>query len=391
MTSPAETSNAARLAQLQAILDNAVDAIITIDERGTVQGVNPATATLFGYEDDEIVGQNVKLLMPSPYHEEHDGYLQNYRESGIRKIIGSGREVIGRRKDGSTFPMHLAVSEINLGDRRMFTGIVRDITDLKQAEEELKRLNEDLEERVQDRTRELHAAQAELVQKEKLATLGQVSGGIAHEIRNPLNAVKSSAYYLLNAKKASPEKVQEHLERIDRQVTIIDNVVTALSDVARLPDPRRNPADIAALVRTVAGNVSLSSAVEIIWQLPDDLPHVLIDENQIPIVIRNLIRNARDAMPDGGSITVSAITQNGDVTISVTDTGIGIPPEDLSRITEPLYSTKARGMGLGLAISRAIVNKNSGELKIESEVGQGSTFSVTLQTAESESKETSDD
>ena len=265
---PSNTNDAARLAQLEAILDNAVDAIITIDERGIVQSVNAATERLFGYTAEEIVGQNVKMLMPSPYHEEHDGYLQNYREGGKRKIIGIGREVIGRRKDGTTFPMHLAVSEINVGDRQMFTGIVRDITDLKAAENELKRLNEELEERVQERTRALHAAQAELVKKEKLATLGQVSGGIAHEIRNPLNAVKSSAYYLLNAKNPSAEKTREHLERVDRQVTIIDNVVTALSDVARLPDPKLKPADMATALKSVVSSVSLPPSIEVHWQLP---------------------------------------------------------------------------------------------------------------------------
>ena len=373
------SSDPARLAQLKAILDNAVDSIITIDERGIVESANQATQQLFGYAPEEIVGHNVNRLMPSPYHEEHDGYLKNYLTTGDRKIIGSGREVIGRRKDGSAFPMHLAVSEIVVGDRRMFTGIVRDITDLKEAEAELTKLNEGLEERVRERTQELRETQAELVTKEKLATLGQVSGGIAHEIRNPLNAVKSSAYYLLNAKNPSPEKTKEHLDRIDRQVTIIDNVVTALSDVARLPDAQLKPVIIVTHLRAIVSSVSLPASVELVWQLPDELPEVMVDENQIPIVFRNLVRNARDAMPDGGKLTVSATSNNGKVTIAVADTGIGIAPENLAHITEPLFSTKARGMGLGLAISRAIVDKNDGELKITSDLGRGSTFSVILQ------------
>lgn len=381
-TPPNETE---RLAQLEALLNSAVDAIITINEQGLVESANPATETLFGYDVDEIIGHNVNQLMPTPYHEEHDGYLQNYLTSGLRKIIGVGREVVGLRKDGSTFPMHLAVSEIRVGTRRLFTGIVRDITDLKQAEEELRRLNEELEERVQDRTRELHATQAELVKKEKLATLGQVSGGIAHEIRNPLNAVKSSAYYLLNARNPSAEKTREHLNRIDRQVTIIDNVITALSDVARLPEPRLEPANIERVVRAVARSVSLPSTITLEWQWPESVSDVLVDENQIPIVFRNLVRNARDAMPDGGSITMSAAQSDGVVVVSVTDTGIGIPAEDLGRVTEPLYSTKARGMGLGLAISNAIVEKNGGRLEITSKVNEGSTFSVVLRTADGES------
>ena len=155
--------------KLQAILQNAVDAIITIDERGSIETVNPASMTLFQYSADEMLGNNVNMLMPSPFREEHDGYLENYIGSGIRKIIGIGREVVGQRKDGSTFPMHLAVSEITFGGRRIFTGIVRDITDVKDAEHKLELLNNQLEDRVRQRTAELHAAQAELVAKEKLA------------------------------------------------------------------------------------------------------------------------------------------------------------------------------------------------------------------------------
>ena len=235
--------------KLEVILANAVDAIVTIDECGIVESVNPAMERLFGYAADEVVGQNVKMLMPSPYREEHDTYVQNYLRTSIPKIIGIGREVVGRRKDGSTFPMHLAVSEIEFDGSRLFTGIIRDISDLKLAEQKLADANEKLEARVKERTEELRQAQADLVKSEKLATLGQVAGGIAHEIRNPLNAVKTSAYFLSRAKQPSEEKVQEHLERIDRQVTMIDNVITALSDVAKLPDPKLEAVDIEKLIK----------------------------------------------------------------------------------------------------------------------------------------------
>lgn len=180
-----------REARLSAVVDTAVDAIITIDERGTVEAVNHAGCQLFGYAADEIIGQNVKILMPHPYHDEHDGYLANYLRSGERKIIGIGREVTGLRKDRTTFPMHLAVSEVTLQDRRLFTGIVRDISELKRVEQELRQLNEELEDRVRQRTCELKDAQDALVRKEKLAVLGQLAGGIAHEIRNPLGSSKT--------------------------------------------------------------------------------------------------------------------------------------------------------------------------------------------------------
>lgn len=365
-------------AALSAIVHSAVDAIITIDEMGLIVTANPATEALFEYSVDELIGQNVKILMPTPYREGHDDYLKNYKRSGVRKIIGIGREVIGQRKDGTTFPMHLAVSEVNVGNRRMFAGIVRDISDLKAVEKQLAEVNEQLEERVRMRTEELRAAQAELVRSEKFATLGKVSGGIAHEIRNPLNAVKTSAYYLLNAKTASPEKVREHLERIDRQVSMIDAVVTALSDVAKLPEANRKPAALRGIIEHVLRCVEMPSGVEVSIDLPSDLPLVMVDENQIAIAFRNLVRNARDAMPDGGQLSVAADVSDTSIVLHVCDSGIGISPEHLQEILEPLFTTKARGMGLGLSITRAIVEKNHGRLMVASELGQGSQFSIEL-------------
>ncbi len=370
------------LTRLQAILDNAVDAIITIDEHGIIESVNPATAILFDYPVQEIIGNNVNMLMPSPYDTEHDGYIANYLATGERKIIGIGREVLGRRKDGTTFPTHLAVSEIKVGNRRLFTGIVRDISDLKEAEERLARMNAELEQRVRERTAQLSDAQSELVKKEKLATLGQVAGGIAHEIRNPLNAVKTSAYYLLHAQNPSAEKRAEHLHRIDRQVALIDNVITALLDVAKLTEPSFHPLAIGECIDSVLLATTLPENIDVTFEIQDDLPAVLADKNQIPIVFRNLILNARDAMADGGTLAITANLAGGRVRVEIRDTGVGIPAEDLGRIMEPLFSTKSRGIGLGLAISHAVLKKNNGDLSVTSEPGTGSTFTVDLQAAE---------
>lgn len=363
---------------LRAILQNAVDAIVTIDARGIVASANPATERLFQYSETEIVGKNVSILMPSPFRESHDDYLANYLATGEAKIIGIGREVVGQRKDGTTFPMHLAVSETTAGEDRMFTGIVRDISDVKHAEQELARLNEELEVRVAQRTAELEAVQAELLAKEALATLGQVSGSIAHEIRNPLNAIKTSSYYLLNAKNATEEKQREYLERIDRQVTIIDNVITALSDVAKMPEAKKVPIHCRDLVESVVSQVALPPEITVQITIPMEVPPILADQHQIPLVFQNLIRNARDAMSSGGRITVTAAHSNDRVTVRVADTGSGIENAIIGRIMEPLFSTKARGMGLGLSICKAIVEKNDGDITVESEVGEGSTFTVTL-------------
>lgn len=382
---PSQPEVAKRLAWLESVFENAVDAIITIDQHGVIHAVNAAAVRQFAYRADEMLGQNIKLLMPEPYRSEHDEYLRRYFATGERKIIGIGREVTGRRKDGVTFPMHLAVSEITVEGQRMFVGMVRDISDLKAVEAELERLNAHLEQRVQERTRQLRAAQGELLRQERLVTLGQVSGGIAHEIRNPLNAVKTSTYYLLHAKQLPRDKMIEHLERIDRQVTLIDQVVTALADVARMPEPKLGPVQLAPLLREVLRSVTLPATINVSLEISDTFPVAWADQHQLPIVFRNLVRNARDAMPEGGSLTITGREDATDtVEVVITDTGEGMSEESQRRATEPLYSTKARGMGLGLAISRTILEKNRGSLAIASEVGRGSEFSVRLPRAAEE-------
>lgn len=370
--------------QLAAILESVVDAIITIDAFGIIQSVNRATLTMFGYSDDELLGNNVKMLMPAPFQAEHDGYLSNYHQTAERKIIGIGREVVGMRKDRSCFPMHLAVSEIRIGDRVLFTGIVRDITDLKEAERRLALLNAELEARIEERTKQLEEAQLKLVEKERLATLGQVSGGIAHEIRNPLNALRMSTYYLLNANAPSREKVAEHLMRIDRQVSMIDNVVTALSDVARLPNPQRKPLSVIGTLQTAVAATSIPESILVSLKIPEETPCILADENQILIAFRNLLRNAREAMPNGGMIEITALKENGRTQIIFRDSGIGISAEHLPLIMQPLFSTKARGMGLGLAITKTIIEKNRGNLDVVSELGNGTTFTIRLESAPAE-------
>ena len=365
-------------ALLRAILETAVDAIIVIDHQGIIQLTNPATTTLFGYQRDEMVGQNVKMLMPDPYRDQHDGYVKHYNETMQAKIIGIGREVVGKRKDESTFPIHLAVSEIAVGERRLFAGIIRDISDLKRAQQQLSQANERLEQHVQQRTAQLRDAQAELVKSARLATLGQVSGGIAHEIRNPLNAVRTSVYYLRHAKDPSPEKIDEHLGRIDRQVSLIDNVITALTDIARLPEPAVSAFDLAELTKQVLSTVTLPENIAVVWESPPVGVEAVGDPNQISIVIRNLIRNARDAMPTGGTLSMAMLAFPDVCCIQISDTGVGISEQDVGRVTEPLFSTKARGMGLGLSISVEILKKNRGRLEVESRIGQGTTFSVYL-------------
>ncbi|TWT51233.1 Sporulation kinase E [Rubripirellula amarantea] len=507
-----DTGDPRRLAELKAILDNAVDAIITINERGLIESVNPATTTMFGYVPDELMGRNISMLMPEPYRHQHDGYLDNYARTHERKIIGIGREVVAMRKDGSVFPIDLAVSESNAAGRKFFTGMIRDLSDRRRIESQLRvsaraltaarqgicvldarqpnfpiesanpaltqitghssswllgksisailggdsdmslsgindamvrgesaslvlrcqhatgraywgqvdvsPVHDDddvlthyvvlvadvtdqqerqawLEREVRERTRELEAAQAKLVQQERLAVLGRISGSIAHEIRNPLNAIKTSAYYLINARQASEEKQLEHLRRIDRQVSLINNVVSVLSDGARMPQPNRDPAVVQALIDDAISTIEIASTIQVKRELSGDLMPVVVDANQIAIVFRNLLRNARDAMSGGGTITIQANNVEGSdgeihqVLISIGDTGTGIAEESLPMICEPLYTTKPHGMGLGLSISYSIIENNRGVITVDSKVGTGTTFRIWLPTREIESSESS--
>ncbi len=216
---------------------------------------------------------------------------------------------------------------------------------------------------------------------ERLAAIGQVAGGIAHELRNPLNVVRTSVYYLVNAKNPSPAKTAEHLARIERHVTAADGVITALSNFAKLPLPDLRPFCLAECIRQVLELTPLPENVRPALELPEDLPDVLADPDQIGIVLGNLVRNAREAMPQGGLVTIAARTDDGAVEVDVADTGVGIPADRMPRILEPLFSTKARGLGLGLAIARAILEKNRGSLRVASTPGQGSTFTVRLTAA----------
>lgn len=213
---------------------------------------------------------------------------------------------------------------------------------------------------------------------DRLAAIGQVAGGIAHELRNPLNVVKTSAYYLLNAKNPKPEKVAEHLRRIEQHVTAADGIITALSNFAKMPLPDLRPFPIGRCVREALDANPLPGNIALDVDLPDSLPPALGDADQLRIVFANLIRNARDAMPQGGRLTTTGRAGGAGLEVVVRDTGVGIAPESMARLMEPLYSTKAKGLGLGLALARAILDKNRGSLSAASEPGRGSTFTVRL-------------
>lgn len=226
-----------------------------------------------------------------------------------------------------------------------------------------------------------HEYGARLQRQERLAAIGQVAGGVAHELRNPLNVIKTSVYYLLNARAPTSEKTSAHLKRIERHVALSDGVITALSNFARLPTPQQVRCPAQALVREALEMCTPPPGVEINIDCAEDLPPMFVDGDQIRIVIANLIRNACDAMPAGGRLDIQARGADDSIELAVRDTGAGIAAENLAHIMEPLYSTKARGLGLGLAIARAILDKNKGSLHVTSVPDTGSTFVIKLPAA----------
>jgi signal transduction histidine kinase len=213
---------------------------------------------------------------------------------------------------------------------------------------------------------------------ERLAAIGQVGGGVAHELRNPLNVIKTSVYYLLHARNPTEEKRTEHLQRIERHVALADGVITALSNFARMPLPDLKPIPVRRIVEEAVEVNPPPETVRVVHDWPDDLPPVLADADQLRIVLANLVRNAREAMPQGGTLTLAGRRVEAHVEVIVADTGVGIPAEHLARVMEPLYTTKARGLGLGLALARAILEKNRGSLRAASTPGQGTTFTLRL-------------
>lgn len=364
--------------RLQGILDATVDGIVTIDEHGLIESANPAAERLFGYASEELIGRNVSILMPPPYRDEHDGYLKRYRETGERRIIGIGRTAEGRRKDGSVFPMDLAVSEVPLPGRRLFTGVIRDITERVQAERRLSELNEALESRVAERTAQLQRMQEELVRKERLATLGQLAGGVAHEIRNPLGIIRNAVYFLEQSRTTDDPDALEAYDEVRRALARANHIISELLDYAR--DLKCEPTDFALDALIEEGFRGVDIPERIALKRPEQASRVLCrgDFGQIGRILTNFIGNAIDAMPEGGVLSVVQRTQGLATIIEVKDTGVGISPEDLPHIFEPLYTRKTKGIGLGLAISRRYADLNNVELEVESDLNMGSTFRLVL-------------
>jgi len=361
-------------ARMQAVVDTAVDGVILIDSQGTVLMFNPACERLFGYAADEVVGQNVRMLMPAPYREEHDRYLSNYHATGDRKIIGIGREVVGRRKNGTTFPMDLSVGEAKQEGQSVFVGIIHDLTDRKRTEEQL-------------------------IQAQKMETVGQLSGGIAHDFNNLLTVIIGNSETLGDRLKARPDLKQLSdtvLGAGERGAELTRRLLAFSRRQVLQPVPidcQRLIDDMNELLRR-----TLREDIEIETTHAQGLPRALVDPPQLESAILNLALNAQDAMPTGGHLTIATADAVLDeryrdqhpevlpgeyVMVSVTDDGSGMPPDVLERVFEPFYTTKdvGKGSGLGLSMVYGFVKQSNGHVSIYSEPGLGTTVRLYLPTA----------
>ena len=387
---PAEQASQDSETRAEAILATTIDAVVVIDERGTVETVNPAAERMFGYAAGEVIGRNVKVLMPDPYTREHDGYLANYLRTGQKKIIGIGREVVGRRKDGTVFPMDLAVSEARVGERRAFVGIIRDITERKQAEEELRESHRQLEEALaalQAKGEEVKVMSQQLWQVAKLAAVGELAASIAHELNNPLATVSLRVESLL-AQTAADDPRRRLVEVVEQEVDRMADLVANLLQFSRRGQQRASSVDVGEdLLKTLelVHHHFRSRHIRVVQELAPDVPVIQADRQLLRQVFLNLLTNAGDAMPEGGTLTLRVAPGSLEdgrpaVVIEFADTGLGISPEHLSKVMEPFFTTKeeGKGTGLGLAICRRAVHEHGGTIHITSEVGTGTTVRIAL-------------
>jgi two-component system sensor kinase FixL len=359
----------AREAHLQSILDTVPEAMIVIDERGTIQSFSSAAERLFGCSAAEAIGQNVKTLMPSPYRENHDGYLARYMGTGERRIIGIGRVVVGERKDGSTFPMELAVGEMKSGDQRFFTGFIRDLTERQQTEARLQEL------------------QSELVHISRLTAMGEMASTLAHELNQPLSAItnylKGSRRLLDGIADQKATDMRDALDKAADQAMRAGQIIRRLRDFVARGESERRVESITKLVEEASALALVGVkdlGIRVQFQFDPEIDLVIADRVQVQQVMLNLIRNAMEAMESSRSrdLVITTAEDAGQARVSVADSGSGIAPEIAEQLFQPFITTKRQGMGVGLSISRTIVEAHSGRIWVEPNPAGGTIFHFTL-------------
>ncbi|MCL2429992.1 MAG: PAS domain S-box protein, partial [Alphaproteobacteria bacterium] len=367
---------AAREAHLQSILDTMPEAMVVIDERGIMQSFSTAAERLFGYQASEVLGRNVKMLMPAPYRDSHDAYLGRYLRTGEKRIIGIGRVVVGERKDGSTFPMELAVGEMISGRTRYFTGFIRDLTERQQADARLQ------------------ALQAELVHMSRLTALGEMASALAHELNQPLSAIanymKGSRRLLESQSDDRAAMIREALDKAAEQSLRAGQIIRRLRDFVARGESERRIESLKKLLEEASALALVGAkdrGVRVMFSLDPTLDAVLADKVQIQQVVLNLVRNAVEAMEQSDRRDLMIGTEWGDdgmAIVKVADTGTGIAPEIANQLFQPFITTKSQGLGVGLSISRTIVESHGGRIWVEPNPGGGTIFRFTLRAVHQE-------
>ncbi|GGD63796.1 PAS domain-containing sensor histidine kinase [Aurantiacibacter arachoides] len=371
-TEAAATALGRREALLRSILDTVPDAMVVIDEAGLIHDFSLAAERMFGWKADEIAGRNVSVLMPDPYRSAHDSYLERYYRTGERRIIGKGRVVVGARNDGSTFPLELAVGEMKAQGQRFFTGFIRDLTERQQAETRLQEL------------------QSELVHVSRLTALGEMASALAHEINQPLSAIANylkGSRMLLKRQDVPHERVADAVDRAATEALRAGDIIRRLRDLVARGETERTIESLPKLVEEASALALVGAkehGIRVQYAFSSEVNLVLADKVQIQQVVLNLVRNAVDAMADSAALqrhlTISIEpTDGGMAAVVVTDTGPGIDPDVAEKLFQPFITTKRTGIGVGLSISRTIVEAHGGRIWAQEAQSVGAEFGFTLQ------------
>ena len=407
--------------RLNAIIDSAVDGIIIINKRGIMEVINPSAAVMFGYHLTELIGKNINILMPEPRHSEHDQYIKNYHQTGVRKIIGIGREVKGKRKDESTFPFNLSISEVPLPDRTIYVGVIHDISHQKEAQSRIEHLNEKLEHKVEERTEKLaevvnkllvtnknlenqikatEAAQEALLKsqkelKEALAKEQELNklksrfvSTASHEFRTPLSTILSSASLIARYTAPNTEaKRQKHVDRIKSSVQHLNNILNDFLSISKLEEgkfaPEASIFDIKIYFEDILEEMSgiLKDGQNIHFEHQGDR-NVFVDKKFLKNILINLLSNASKYSDEYSKIDLFTKNTNKKLSIEIKDYGIGIPKSEQEHLFERFFRAQnainIQGTGLGLNIVKRYVNMMNGSIDFESIENQGTSFRVIL-------------